>query len=53
MVWARTRLLIWDYIFEPVKRIKINYTGPNPDKFYQKSFDAYYYQSHKRDPAYR
>jgi hypothetical protein len=36
MVWARTRLLIWDYIFEPVKRIKINYTGPSPDKFYSK-----------------
>ena len=37
MVWARTRLLIWDYIFEPVRRIKINYVGPNPQKFYKKT----------------
>src|SRR3989304_913809 len=36
MVWARTKLLIWDYIFEPVKEINISYTGPNPDKFYKK-----------------
>src|SRR3989344_3048730 len=35
MVWARTGLLIWDYICEPVKRIKINYVGPQPDKFYK------------------
>jgi len=36
MVWARTRLLIWDYIFEPVKQIKIDYTGKRPDLFYKK-----------------
>lgn len=36
MVWARTKLLIYDYIFEPVKQIKISYTGPNPEKFYKK-----------------
>ena len=36
MVWARTKLLIWDYIFEPVKDIEIAYQGPNPQKFYKK-----------------
>ncbi len=36
MVWARTKLLIWDYIFEPVKDIRISYTGPHPEKMYQK-----------------
>lgn len=36
MVWARTKLLIWDYIFEPVKDISIDYTGKNPEKFYKK-----------------
>ena len=36
MVWARTKLLIWDYVFEPVKEINISYTGPAPDKFYKK-----------------
>lgn len=36
MVWARTKLLIWDYIFEPVKDIKIEYKGPYPEKFYKK-----------------
>jgi len=36
MVWARTRLSIWDYVFEPVKQISINYTGKSPEKFYKK-----------------
>ena len=36
MVWARTRLSIWDYVFEPVKQIAINYTGKSPAKFYRK-----------------
>jgi hypothetical protein len=36
MVWARTKLLIWDYIFEPVKEIKISYTGKGTEKFYNK-----------------
>ena len=36
MVWARTRLLIWDYVFEPVKTIVINYEGKNPEKIYKK-----------------
>jgi hypothetical protein len=36
MVWARTKLLIWDYIFEPVKDIKLEYKGPFPEKFYKK-----------------
>jgi hypothetical protein len=35
MVWARTRLLIWDYVFEPVKQLKIDYTGKRPDAFYK------------------
>lgn len=36
MVWARTKLLIWDYIFEPVKDIKIEHKGPGPERFYKK-----------------
>lgn len=36
MVWARTKLLIWDYIFEPIKDIRISYVGPNPEQFYKK-----------------
>jgi hypothetical protein len=36
MVWARTKLLIWDYIFEPVKDIIINFSGKKPEKFYKK-----------------
>ena len=36
MVWARTRLLIWDYIFEPVKQISIEYSGKNPNLLYSK-----------------
>ena len=36
MVWARTKLTIWDYIFEPAKEIKIFYTGPNPERLYRK-----------------
>ena len=36
MVWARTKLLIWDYIFEPVKDIRVAYAGPHPERFYQK-----------------
>ena len=36
MVWARTKLLIWDYIFEPVKAIQITYFGKDPDKLYKK-----------------
>ena len=30
MVWARTKLLIWDYIFEPIKDLRISYIGPKP-----------------------
>lgn len=36
MVWARTKLLIWDYIFEPVKQIQLSYVGRNPEKLYKK-----------------
>lgn len=36
MVWARTKLLIWDYVFEPVKQIKMTYAGKNPEAFYKK-----------------
>ncbi|MCX6815789.1 MAG: hypothetical protein NT120_02975 [Candidatus Aenigmarchaeota archaeon] len=34
MAFARTKLLIWDYIFEPVKDINISYMGPHPENFY-------------------
>ena len=37
MVFARTKLLIWDYIFEPVKDLLISYAGPNPEKFYEET----------------
>ena len=36
MVWARTKLLIWDYIFEPVKAIQVSYVGKHPEKLYKK-----------------
>ncbi|MBI4895455.1 MAG: hypothetical protein HY831_03095 [Candidatus Aenigmarchaeota archaeon] len=36
MVWARTKLLIWDYVFEPVKEISIAYEGRHPEKLYKK-----------------
>lgn len=36
MVWARTKLLIYDYVFEPVKDIRISYAGPYPEKLYAK-----------------
>ncbi len=36
MVWARTKLLIWDYVFEPVKEIGIVYEGRHPEKMYKK-----------------
>lgn len=36
MVWARTKLLIWDYIFEPVKDIKVSFSGPHPERLYKK-----------------
>ncbi|MFH0949376.1 MAG: hypothetical protein V1802_02720 [Candidatus Aenigmatarchaeota archaeon] len=36
MVWARTKLLIYDYVFEPVKELTITYVGKHPDKFYKK-----------------
>ena len=37
MVWGRTKLLIWDYIFEPAKEIRITYAGKNPEKLYTKA----------------
>ena len=39
MVWARTKLLIWDYIFEPVKDLRISYAGPKPETLYEKVKD--------------
>ena len=36
MVWARTKLLIWDYIFEPAKRITMSFTTKDPESFYKK-----------------
>jgi len=36
MVWARTKLTIWDYVFEPIRHLKITYSGKNADKFYKK-----------------
>ena len=36
MVWARTKLTIWDDLFEPVEKFITNYSGKNPEKFYKK-----------------
>lgn len=36
MVWARTRLMIYDYVFEPVKQIKIDFVCRRTDLFYKK-----------------
>ncbi|MEM7813311.1 MAG: hypothetical protein QW548_00225 [Candidatus Aenigmatarchaeota archaeon] len=36
MVWARTRLMIYDYVFEPVKQIRFEFAGRRPDFFYKK-----------------
>ena len=36
MVWARTKLMIWDYVFEPVRQIKITYAGKEPGALYKK-----------------
>lgn len=36
MVWARTKLSIWDYIFEPVKEITMSFVTKDPEKFYKK-----------------
>lgn len=34
MVWARKRLTIAEDLFLPVKVLTVNYSGPNPQKFY-------------------
>lgn len=36
MVWARTKLTIWDYVFEPIRHLKIAYAGKHPERFYNK-----------------
>ena len=36
MVWARTKLTIFDNVFEPQKDIFINYSGKNPERTYNK-----------------
>ncbi|MCK5474536.1 MAG: hypothetical protein KAI53_03965 [Candidatus Aenigmarchaeota archaeon] len=36
MVWARTKLTIFDNIFEPQKDILMNFTGPHPERLYNK-----------------
>ncbi len=36
MVWARTRLTIWEDLFPPVKKIYFRFEGKHPEKFYTK-----------------
>ncbi len=36
MVWARTKLLIYDYVFEPVKDIRMSFVCKTPEKLYPK-----------------
>lgn len=36
MVWARTKLVIKDRIFDPVRTLNISYSGPNSKKFYNR-----------------
>ena len=35
-VWARTKLVIWDDLFPPLKKIYTRYSGRHPEKFYGK-----------------
>jgi len=41
MVFARTRLLIWDQIYEPKKVSIIRYKGPHPEKLYKKMVEIF------------
>jgi len=34
MVFAKTRLAILEYLFEPDKDFSLNYSGPHPEKLY-------------------
>ena len=36
MVWTRTKLMIWDYLLEPLKVIQFDYAGKAPEKLYKK-----------------
>ena len=36
MVWARTKLTIWEYCWERNRFLTVYFTGPHPDKFYKK-----------------
>ena len=36
MVWARTKLTIWDDLFPPSKKIFFTYVGKTPEKLYPK-----------------
>ncbi len=36
MVWARTKLTIWDDLFPPTKKIHFTYVGKHPEKMYPK-----------------
>jgi hypothetical protein len=35
MVWARKKLMIQDDLLKPRNKIEINYSGPNPERFYE------------------
>ena len=39
MVFAKSRLTIMDYLFEPDKDYALNYSGPNPEKLYNYLFE--------------
>jgi len=39
MVYARTKLIIGDDHYAPVKKLTMNYTGAHPEKFYSKVKD--------------
>lgn len=36
MVWARTKLVIWEDVYEDVTDIIVRYSGPHPERFYKK-----------------
>jgi len=36
MVWASTKLTIWDYIYRDVKTMNFSYKGKNPELLYKK-----------------
>lgn len=39
MVWARTKLMIEDDLLRPLPILRVNFSGPNPEKFYKEIYN--------------